>query len=199
MKASHGGRQVWLNVSDLMTIMCMVLAYRGITIVSDDVPVEESRIYDKPEMIALFNDINNRRVINERTQRQLHHEPQENPYLDLARKCFDKRNEQMENIQNLSEESRQEILKRISRRWMLLAGVQQNSVVMQQPIRQQQAPIVTRSTASGLQLARSRLSTTDRDYAQEGARPRSVQNKYGDQLDSRKDQHAQDNSGGGSQ
>ncbi|EPP35892.1 hypothetical protein CP8484711_0899A, partial [Chlamydia psittaci 84-8471/1] len=76
-----------------------------------------------------------------------------------------------------------EILQKISRKWMLLAGVQQNSVVTQQPIRQQQAPIVTRSTASGLQLARSRLSTTDRDYEQEGARPRSVQNKYGDQLD----------------
>ncbi|SFW00778.1 hypothetical protein [Chlamydia abortus] len=67
MKASHGGRQVWLNVSDLMTIMCMILAYRGITIVSDEIPVEESRIYDRSEMRTLFNDINNRRLINERT------------------------------------------------------------------------------------------------------------------------------------
>ncbi|EPJ15474.1 hypothetical protein CP02DC18_0844B, partial [Chlamydia psittaci 02DC18] len=160
------------------------------------IPLEESRICDRLEMRTLFNDIDNRRVINERTQRQLNQEPQENPYLNLAKKCFDKRSAQMDNIQNLSEESKQEILQKISRKWMLLAGVQQNSVVTQQPIRQQQAPIVTRSTASGLQLARSRLSTTDRDYEQEGARPRSVQNKYGDQLDSRKDQHAQDNSEG---
>ncbi|WP_250230311.1 hypothetical protein [Chlamydia psittaci] len=196
MKASHGGRQVWLGVNDLMTIMCMILAYRGITVVSDEIPLEESRICDRLEMRTLFNDIDNRRVINERTQRQLNQEPQENPYLNLAKKCFDKRSAQMDNIQNLSEESKQEILQKISRKWMLLAGVQQNSVVTQQPIRQQQAPIVTRSTASGLQLARSRLSTTDRDYEQEGARPRSVQNKYGDQLDSRKDQHAQDNSEG---
>ncbi|WP_366223785.1 hypothetical protein [Chlamydia buteonis] len=55
----------------------------------------------------------------------------------------------MGNIQNLSEESKQEILQKSSREWMLLAGVQQNSVVTQQPITQQQAPIVTRATASG--------------------------------------------------
>ncbi|AUS59837.1 Uncharacterised protein [Chlamydia abortus] len=45
----------------------MILAYRGITIVSDEIPVEESRIYDRSEMRTLFNDINNRRLINERT------------------------------------------------------------------------------------------------------------------------------------
>ncbi|WP_262405957.1 hypothetical protein [Chlamydia abortus] len=199
MKASHGGRQVWLNVSDLMTIMCMILAYRGITIVSDEIPVEESRIYDRSEMRTLFNDINNRRLINERTQSQLHQEPQENPYLNLAKRCFDKRHEEMENMQNLSQESKQEVLQRISRKWMLLAGIRKNSVVTQQPMRQQQAPIVTQSTASGLQLARSRSSAAGRNYEQEGARPRTAQNLHGDRLDHCKDPHVQDNSGEGSQ
>ncbi|SFW00785.1 hypothetical protein [Chlamydia abortus] len=102
-------------------------------------------------------------------------------------------------MQNLSQESKQEVLQRISRRWMLLAGIRKNSVVTQQPMRQQQAPIVTQSTASGLQLARSRSSSTGRNYEQEGARPRTAQNLHGDRLDHCKDPHVQDNSGEGSQ
>ncbi|WP_366223786.1 hypothetical protein [Chlamydia buteonis] len=43
------------------------------------------------------------------------------------------------------------------------------------------------------------MSTTDRDYEQEGARPRNIQNKYGDQLDNRNNQQVQDNSRGGNQ
>ncbi|WP_366223784.1 hypothetical protein [Chlamydia buteonis] len=58
-----------------MTIMCMILVYRSITVVSDEIPLKESRICDRLEMCMLFNDIDNRLWINELTQRQLNQEP----------------------------------------------------------------------------------------------------------------------------
>ncbi|MEF9497255.1 hypothetical protein [Chlamydia sp. 04-14] len=170
MKASHGGRQIWINVSDLMTLVCMILAYRGICVVSDTVDPERARIYERGRMRQLISDVDNRRLMNERNRGPAPYVPPVNPYADLAARCFAEQAERAERMRNPGDASRQQLLANFSSRWMLAAGITPARPVVTQPSAAT-APIITRATVSGLGV-NPPVNQDGRNYDQEGARPR---------------------------
>ncbi|AAP05137.1 hypothetical protein CCA_00390 [Chlamydia caviae GPIC] len=168
MKASHGRRQIWLSVNDLMTLTCMILAYRGISIVSDDVFTEGSKIHRRADMRRLFTDIDNRRFLNERTRGPAPYETLVNPYVELATRCFAESAARAERMRRPGDASREELLTSLSSRWMLAAGITPANPVVAQPLGLR-AP--THMPISDLGEAASR-GDQGRDYEREGARPR---------------------------
>ncbi|MEF9519881.1 hypothetical protein SBV45_04800 [Chlamydia crocodili] len=172
MKASHGGRQIWMDVNDLMTLVCMILAYRGICVVSDTVDPERARIYERGRIRQLISDIDNRRLMNERNRGPAPYVPSVNPYADLAARCFAEHAQRAERMRNPGDASRQQLLTSLSSRWMLAAGITPTTSVTTQPPTST-APIITRATVSGLRATPPREEgQNERNYDEEGARPR---------------------------
>ncbi|QVE48934.1 hypothetical protein SBV42_04060 [Chlamydia crocodili] len=172
MKASHGGRQIWINVNDLMTLVCMILAYRGICVVSDAVDPERARIYERGRIRQLIIDVDNRRLMNERNRGPAPYVPSINPYADLAARCFAEHAQRAERMRNPGDASRQQLLTSLSSRWMLAAGITPTTPVTTQPPAST-APIITRATVSGLRATPpTGEGQNERNYDEEGARPR---------------------------
>ncbi|SYX08873.1 hypothetical protein C834K_0412 [Chlamydia poikilotherma] len=172
MKASHGGRQIWIDVSELMTLVCMILAYRGICVVSDATTSEGARIYEVGEMQQFFRDVDNCRLMNERNRAPAPYVSSVNPYADLAARCFAEHGQRTERMRNPGDASRQQLLTNLSSRWMLAAGItSMTPVTTQSPALT--APIITRAQVSRLGGISSTVGgQNERDYYQEGARPR---------------------------
>ncbi|WP_375793292.1 hypothetical protein O1W69_04095 [Chlamydia sp. 12-01] len=170
IKASHGGRQIWINVSDLMTLVCMILACRGICIVPDSINIEEAKIYNRREIKQLISEIDHRRFMNERVRGPVPYAPPINPYFDLATRCFAEQAERVRRMRNPGDNSRQQLLMNLSSRWMLAAGITPTTPVITQPT----GLTVPRATAAGLGVAPPRGGDNQnrRNYDQEGARPR---------------------------
>ncbi|BAE81390.1 hypothetical protein [Chlamydia felis Fe/C-56] len=178
MKATQGERQIWIGVEDLMTLVCMILASKGHSIYSETISLTQTRIYQGEEMQNLMAEVEGRRRFQERLRGPIPSAPIHNPYIELAVRCFSENAQRAERLRNPRDESRNQLLRDLSSRWMLAAGILSSPVVTQ-PL---EASTVLGPRASRYSRAGRNMGGA-RNYDLEGARPRRGGNGRSDSED----------------
>ncbi|AUS59835.1 uncharacterized protein CHAB577_0414 [Chlamydia abortus] len=120
---SHGDN-IWLSTDDLMTLVCIVLAYKKLVIV-DETGSDKSKIHRHPEIQQLFETIQENYVQLERNQRSDIRASMNASvlYTHIARKVAQKENNNRTLKNRARVDVRDNLVVKMSMPWMRAAGL----------------------------------------------------------------------------